>query len=202
MGLFGFWGFPRSSISRVITPDRCAFCDHDHLLDSRTSATAYLQDLLRDTREDLALADSKAGLMLASSGVAVGALLAGLLGGTWTPVDLDARVQWIWWIGECSVAGGILSVATAVYPRARRRQLASPEFPTYYGDIARLDSVEALRTAIGATPDLELRLLDQVFVLARTVQTKYTLLRRGLWLFLLALIACTSAVLIDLPLSR
>src|SRR5262245_8921031 len=68
--------------------------------------TTYLVDLLKEAREELARADSKAALLLAATGVAVGALLAGLIGGKWMPFSLDNRVEWLWWFGVASVASG------------------------------------------------------------------------------------------------
>jgi MFS family permease len=162
----------------------------------------YLQALLKDTREDLVLADSKAALLLASSGVAVGALLAGLLGGGWTPFKLDIRIQWIWWLGVCFASAGILFIAAAVYPRIHRKATGHPGLPTYYGDISKYDDVEAFRLAVGLTPSLERRLLDQTFLLSRSVQSKYILLQRGLLCLLVAIVACISSVLINIPFRR
>src|SRR5690242_8638023 len=88
--------------------------------DAADPTTSYLADLLKDTREELARADSKAALLLAGTGVVVGAVLAGLLGGRWTPFSLDNRVEWIWWLGVGSAAAGIFSIAAAVYPRIHR----------------------------------------------------------------------------------
>lgn len=164
--------------------------------------STYLQDLLAETREELALADSKAALMLASSGVAVGALLAGLLGGRWTPLDLSIWIQWAWWLGAWAAAAGILSIAAAVYPRIHRKVIAHASAPAYYGDVAKFDNVEDFRLAIGVKPDIQKRLIDQTFILSRTVQNKYILLRRGLAFLLIAIVACISAVLINVPLRR
>src|ERR1035441_6347411 len=82
---------------------------------------SYLADLLADTREELTRADSKAALTLAATGVVIGALLAGLFGGKWTPFDLNSKIQWLWWLGVGSAALGVFSIAAAVYPRIRRR---------------------------------------------------------------------------------
>ena len=167
-----------------------------------TPATRYLADLLEDTREKLTRADSKAGLLLAATGVVAGALLAGLLSKSWTPFDLDVRVSWLWWVGASFAGLGMFSIASAVYPRIHRHSSLNPQSPAYYGDIATYDDIDAFRRAIEKVPDERERLIDQTFVLSHVVQHKYILLRRGLRFLLFAILACAAAVLINIPLSH
>jgi hypothetical protein len=141
-------------------------------------------------------------LLLAATGVIVSALLAGLLGGRWTPFDLDARVEWLWWAGVGFATLGTLSIAAAVYPGIRRRGVISPGTPSYYGDVARYQNIEAFRRAIEQGHSHKDRLIDQTFLMSRVVQHKYILLRRGLRFLLLAISACAAAVLINIPLTR
>lgn len=170
--------------------------------DAADPTVSYLADLLKEAREELSRADSKAALLLATTGVAVGALLAGLLGGKWTPFDLDNRVQWIWWLGVGSAASGIYSIAAAVYPRIRRHQTTPAGAPAYYGDVAAYRNIDLFRQAIGQAPDPRERIIDQTFRVAHIVQRKYVLLQRGLLFLLLAVLACAAAVLINIPLGR
>jgi MFS family permease len=171
--------------------------------DAADPATSYLADLLRDTREELARADSKAALLLAATGVVVGALLAGLLGGRWTPFSLDTRVEWIWWLGVACAAAGIFSISAAVYPRIHRPDvLHPPPTPSYFGDVVAYKDIQMFRQAVEQAPSRQERLIDQTFTVSRIVQRKYVLLRRGLRFLLLAILACTVAVLINIPLSR
>jgi MFS family permease len=141
-------------------------------------------------------------LLLAGAGVVVGALLAGLLGGRWTPFELDNRVEWIWWLGIASTAAGIFSIAAAVYPRIRRRDAPHPPIPSYFGDVAEYKDIQTFRQAVEQAPSYRERLIDQTFVVSRIVQRKYVLLRRGLRFLLLAISTCAAAVLINIPLSR
>jgi MFS family permease len=168
--------------------------------DAADRTSSYLADLLEDTREELTRADSKAALLLAATGVAVGALLAGLLGGRWSPFTLDNRVEWIWWLGVAFAASGIFWMAAAVYPRIHRRGALHPEVPAFYGDVARYADIDAFRQAIEPPPDPETRLLDQTFLVSGIVQRKYVLLRRGLRLLLASILACAGAVLLNVPL--
>lgn len=163
---------------------------------------SYLADLLADTREELNRVDSKAALLLAASGVIIGALLAGMIGGRWTPFDLNSDIEWIWWLGVASAALGVFSIAVAVYPRTSRRRAPQPAIPTYYGDVAAYKNIDSFRLAIEKAPAPRERLIDQTFVLSRIVQRKYMLIRRGLRLLLLAILACTAAIMINIPLGR
>jgi MFS family permease len=165
-------------------------------------AISYLSDLLKDAREELSRVDSKAALLLAGVGVVAGALLAGILNGRWTPLSLDSRVGWVWWLGLGAASVGIFAIAAAVYPYTGRAAALHAGPPLYYGDVAAYKDIDAFRKAIADTPSAQDRLVDQTFQISKIVQRKYTLLRRGLLLLLLAVMACVSAVVINVPLSR
>ena len=173
-----------------------------HSTEAADPTTSYLADLLAETREELTRADSKAALLLAASGVVIGALLAGLFGGKWTPFDLNSKIEWLWWLGVTSAAFGVFSIAAVVYPRIRRHGAVHSGAPAYYGDVAAYENIDAFRRAIEKVPSSRERLVDQVFVLSGTVQRKYVLLRRGLRGLLLAILACTAAVIINIPLGH
>jgi MFS family permease len=164
--------------------------------------TAYLADLLAETREELTRADSKAGLLLAASGVVIGALLAGLFGSKWTPFVLNHTIEWLWWLGVISAAFGVFSIAAAVYPRIRQHKIIRPGLPTYYGDVVSFGNLDEFRRALEDAPSPRERLINQVFVLSNIVHGKYVLLRRGLRFLLLAILTCTAAVIINVPLTR
>jgi MFS family permease len=170
--------------------------------EAEDQTASYLADLLADTREELTRADTKAALILAATGVVIGALLAGLFGGKWTPFYLNNRIQWLWWLGVASAAFGVFSIAAAVYPLIRRRGAAHPGVPAYYGDVIEYETIDAFRHAIEKAPKPRERLIDQTFVVSRIVQRKYVLLRRGLRCLLLAIVACIAAVMISILLSR
>jgi hypothetical protein len=140
-------------------------------------------------------------LLLAASGVVVGALLAGLLNGKWSPLELDNRIEWIWWVGVAAAASGIVSTAAAVYPRIHRSQVPHPGAPTYYGDVAGYKDIDSFRLAIEQLSDPQKRLTDQTFLISRIVQKKYVLLRRGMRFFAFAIVACTTAILVNIPLD-
>lgn len=183
--------------------------------DVTESTISYLADLLKDTREELGRADSKAALLLAATGVAAGALLGGLLNGRWTPFSLDNSVEWLWWLGVGSAVAGVFSTAAVVYPRRinprkpHTKKTAEnpptpqkPLTPAYFGDVVAYENVEKFNEAIDQVPSPKERLLEQTFVLSKVVMRKYKLLRLGLLFLLFAILACAAAVLINIPLSH
>lgn len=77
-----------------------------------------------------------------------------------------------------------------------------PGLPTYYGDVAAYETIDALRFAVEKVPRARDRLINQTFVLSGLVHRKYVLLRRGLRSMLLAIVACMLAVLVNIPLGH
>lgn len=159
-------------------------------------ALEYAKELLAKSREELVRADTKASLLLAASGIAIGALLNGLLGGKWSPSDLDNKIEWLWWLGVVAAAVAVCSLASAIYPRTRRAG-AKPALVAYYGDVVLLPRSE-LEDAMRVTPSrINAALVDQVYQVALIVDRKYRLIRTALWSFAFAASLCAGSVLID-----
>lgn len=163
--------------------------------------TSYLTDLLANAREELDRADSKASLLLAAVGVVIAALIGGITSSNWKPMSLGIGEQALWWAGVAAATVGVFLIAASVYPRIRQRSTPHPSLPTYYGDVAAYPDINAFRHAINKAPDATERLINQTYVIARIAQGKYTLLQRGLLSLLVAIVACTLAVVINALLS-
>lgn len=162
----------------------------------------YLSDLLKDTRGELARVDSKASLLLAAIGVILSTLITGFADVRWTPLDLNVKIQWIWWLGVAAAAFGVFSIAMSVYPRIHQPDIPRSGLPAYYGDVASYQDIGQFRQAIRIMPDSTERLINQTFVLSRMVRRKYVLLRRGLLSLVLAIPACALAVALSAALGR
>ncbi|MHC6592509.1 Pycsar system effector family protein [Arthrobacter sp. C152] len=146
----------------------------------------YSKALLTETREELVRADNKASILLAASGVALGALLAAILGGDWTPFQLDVRIQWLWWVGSASAAVAVYWLGSAVYPRIRAKG-PRPEVVAYYGDVVDARDRERVAELIEASSiNPKDRFLDQIIQISNTVQTKYLAIRKAMWYLSLA----------------
>jgi MFS family permease len=153
--------------------------------------------LLVEAREELTRADQKAQTLLAAVGIAAGALLAGLLAGSWAPFTLDNRIEWLWWIGVMVAAGAIIALGMAVRPRTYRDD--GPEGLRYFRDVTVYPTRAALSTALrGGSSDLFLRDVDQLYLMARIVVMKYTWIERGMLLIAVAATCCTLSILVNL----
>lgn len=140
----------------------------------------YSKSLLTEAREELVRADNKASILLAASGVAVGALLAAILAGDWTPFSLNVRIQWLWWVGSAFSVGAIYYLGSAVYPRIRA-QGPRPKLIAYYGDVVAANDKQYVAELLAESSlDPKERLLDQIIQISRTVQTKYLAIRKAM----------------------
>ena len=163
------------------------------------STDTYATELLSDTREELTRADSKAQLLLAATGVAVGALLAGFIRDGWQPSELDDRVEWLWWLGVVAAGVGITSLGSAVYPRTRRRRGESVATSVgYYADVVTFAGATELRAAIAAAAgDAGSWNANQLLQVSRIVATKYRLIRVGMWSLAIAGLSTAAATLLN-----
>lgn len=160
-------------------------------------ARLYAAAVLDNAREELDRADKKASILLAGTGVAIGALLSGLLAGSWAPSMLDNKVEWMWWLGVACAAAAVGALGCAVFPRIsrpkERRQLIA-----YFGDVVAFPDHDDLRNALvaSAVADLD-RLTDQLSAVSSIVQLKYRLIQAALWLLLAAALLAIASVLIN-----
>ena len=162
-----------------------------------TDYVSLAEEILRESREELNRADSKAALLLAAAGIVVSALLAALSAGDWQPTDLALCLQWVWWLGSLAGAGGLVALAYAVYPRTKYRGNRSPAVIAYFGDVVSTPS-DQLRTRLKATAATDGdRLIDQLKAVASIVDRKYRGIQLGLWLFAACAVLCAASALID-----
>lgn len=163
------------------------------------AAETYVQALLTETREELVRADGKAGLLLAAAGVALGALMGGLLSNDWTPFSLDNRIEWLWWLGALSAGVGLVRLVGAVWPRTGRKG-PPPGVVAYYGDVHRYAGrpTAELRAALAASAaDAPDRLVDQLREVSRIVVDKYAGVKAALVALPIAAVLCTVAVAVS-----
>jgi hypothetical protein len=168
--------------------------------DSSDQATLiYAASLLRDAREEIDRADAKASILLAASGVAAGALLAGLIAGTWSPTKLQSAIQWAWWLGAVETAVGIGCLALAVYPRERKNDSGIPWTVVYYGDVLDYPTTAELVAALNRSAETNIeRIADQLRHVSWIVNHKYRLLRWGMRGLFLAAVTIAAALVINI----
>ena len=159
--------------------------------------TEYVQEMLREAREELVRADAKASLVLASSGVALGALMAGLLAGSWGPSDLGNSIEWLWWLGAVAAGYGLYRLAKSVYPQTDRKGDA-PTVLAYYGDINKeTGDLATLKQRLAeSSAQASDRHVDQLRQVSKIVGEKYAGIKTGLLMLGVAAVLCAAAVLI------
>lgn len=151
--------------------------------------------VLTATREELTRADAKATALFAGVGVALGAILSGLLAGQWSPLRLHgSAAPVLWWAGASCAVAALTMLAAALYPRTRARHDRAGVV-AYYGDVVRLGPAELTRALTGTDTA---PLVDQVRVLSAIVARKYALIKAAFPLLAAAAVLCGAAVLLDL----
>jgi hypothetical protein len=159
-------------------------------------ARAQAATVLLETREELVRADSKASLLLAAAGVAVGAVIAAVLAGSWSPDSLSALGGHLWWVGVAAAAVGIAALGYSVFPRTKRSGSATGPIFGYYADMAGLTSDELARLIRNSTQRLDDRVIDQLRQISKIVVRKYRGVRIALWSFAVAALFCAISTVV------
>jgi hypothetical protein len=175
----------RRHLGRQEEPTRGAVVEVD--LEAEELARQIGATQLAEAREELARADGKASILLAATGVGVGAVLGGAVSADWTPVQLGDPWAVIWVGGFSLILGGIGCLVTAVYPRWKRG--ADDEAELYFfGHAAKMKSAAEIEAAIRRTAERPLlRTSDQLMHVARIIERKYLWIQRGIWMLVIGL---------------
>jgi Family of unknown function (DUF5706) len=140
----------------------------------------YVRRLLDENREEVARADTKASIILASAGVVAGILLTGLVAGAIHLSDERWYVGFLAWLSGAGFTIGVGLVGFAVFPRVGKPELGHAR---WFSEIAQFEGDEA---GLAAAVDVDRqddpgRDLHQVLVLAGIVRRKYQLTKWGMW---------------------
>ncbi|MFP8944339.1 Pycsar system effector family protein [Streptomyces fenghuangensis] len=132
--------------------------------------------LLAEAREELVKADNKAGLMLASLGASLTALLGAIGSGVIAPRGYAVVPQLFLWVGCAACVPAIVLLGLAVTPRLGK----SHHFRThYFGDVRLAMSVTHLERTVRRTDPVS-RDLSQLAALSQIAWTKYRCIRHAL----------------------
>ncbi|MFJ6437615.1 Pycsar system effector family protein [Streptomyces sp. NPDC091416] len=151
--------------------------DRDPDIDSANNRSAELaRVLLSETREELTKADTKAGLMLASLGAALSALLGAIGSGAIAPRQYAVVPQLLLWAGCAACVPALVLLGLALTPR-----LGNPRHSRthYFGDARLPMSAAHLEQTVRRT-DLVSRDLGQLVTLSQIAWTKYRCIRHAL----------------------
>lgn len=134
--------------------------------------------MLNEARAEVAIADQKAGVVLASAGIGFAAVLGGLLAGDWRPSDYGTAGQVVWWVATVFAFGVVISGAVAIWPRFTTR--SEDALVTYWGHVARYATLDAFTAALEESPVDRERTKHQLWRLAKIVRKKYWCIRLAL----------------------
>jgi Family of unknown function (DUF5706) len=160
-----------------------------------TDHSEHLRQLLQETREELAKADNKANILLASSGITVGVGLAGLMTGDVSISRLHNSIEWLCWVGVAALVAAVTFLSLAVMPRLAA---ASRSRAHYFGDFAEYASVGALIESLqsqDAAPDR--RNVSQLLILSKIAVRKYSYTAKAFPLLAFSLAAIAGSVIVD-----
>ncbi|MEU5094510.1 Pycsar system effector family protein [Streptomyces sp. NPDC020996] len=137
---------------------------------------ALARVLLSEAREELVKADNKAGLMLASLGAALTALLGAIGSGVIAPRQYPVVPQLLLWAGCAACAPALVLLGLAVTPRLGDPRASRTH---YFGDTRLAMSAAHLERTVRRTDPVS-RDLSQLAALSQTAWTKYRCIRQAL----------------------
>jgi hypothetical protein len=131
--------------------------------------------------------------LLAAAGVAVGAIVAGMVSSGWTPAKLDLPWSFVWVIGAAISLAGVFALIVAIYPRTTRGKDDEAQL-FYFGHAARVRTVDDLAAELRrSSANTFHRSADQLWRVSQVVTAKYRLVRASIWLLSVGGIACLLA---------
>jgi hypothetical protein len=159
-------------------------------------AAHWARSLLDISRFELARADDKANTLFRFYGV-VAALSIGLLAGRgWSPGDLSAVSQVLFWAGCTALLASGVFLGMTLYPR--NVSDLRPDRLLFFGHVNTYTSLTELTRALAAVEDdTETRLVEQLAVVSALVEKKFAMTRRALQALAIGTALCLLAVLVD-----
>jgi len=153
--------------------------------------------LLRETREELSRADTKAFGLLSFLGIFFGVLFAGVMAGDWSPSDMGTAPQLLWWLGVLVSLWAMAALCAAIWPRIPLSS-GCGRAVLYFGDVAGSCSLEELSEGIAAAEGLEPdRTMRQLHALSAIACRKYRHTRAALSALAISLVLVALALLIE-----
>ena len=150
------------------------------------------KELLLEARQELNRADAKASILLASAGVAAGAIIAALMEGHASPAQMNSVTAWLWWYGAATGLAGIGMLGWVIYPRTKYRASQS-NFVGYFGDVMSTPKSELVRLVGKSANNPEEYVFDQVEAIAAIGDTKYWGTQKSLVLLGFSVVVISSS---------
>jgi len=154
--------------------------------DREANTRAYAASVLKEAREELSRADSKAAILFAGLGVASSVVIAPVLSGSWTPSAMLALPATLWWAGVALLTLSLASFTAVLYPRTvyPKKRITSL---SYFGDAIGRSPEELTHALMRSSENTLVPIVEQIIAIAHIVDIKYRHTRRGLQLFALSI---------------
>ena len=132
--------------------------------------------LLAEARTEVGYADSKASIVLATTGIGFSAFLGGTIASSWRPNELSAAGEALWWIGAVTACTAVMCAGIAVWPRYGKISSTGPVY--YWGQAANNSTVAELAKRLDEDkPNQDDRTRNQLFHISKLVLRKYRFVR-------------------------
>ena len=139
------------------------------------------RDMLSAALAEVAIADTKASILLAALGIGFGSVFGGFLEGDWDPTQLGRAASVVWWIGAVLALSSVAATAYSLWPRYRMNRRPAEIY--YWGHVAAFRSFsDFLSTLEASTVTVDQRVKHELWYVSRVVHRKYTLIRVALLL--------------------
>ena len=152
------------------------------------------ESMLSEALAEVAIADTKASILLAALGIGFGSVFGGFLEGDWDPSLLGRAASVVWWLGAVLALCSVGTAAYSLWPRYRRNRRPAEVY--YWGHVTGFENFQAFVSNLEAsTITAKERVQHQLWHVSKVVNRKYTLIRVAL---LLAGVASAIFVLIGI----
>jgi hypothetical protein len=152
------------------------------------------KDMLSAALAEVAIADTKASILLAALGIGFGSVFGGFLEGNWDPTQLGRVASVFWWLGAVMALASVAAAAYSLWPRYRTNRRPTEIY--YWGHVAAFSSFSDFRSTLEASEVSAVQRVEhELWYVSRVVHRKYTLVRVAL---LLAGVASIIFVLIGM----
>ena len=139
------------------------------------------KDMLSAALAEVAIADTKASILLAALGIGFGSVFGGFLEGNWDPTLLGRAASIFWWLGAVLALASVAAAAYSLWPRYRTNRRPTKIY--YWGHVAAFRTfADFLSTLESSSVTVADRVQHELWYVSRVVHRKYTLVRLALLL--------------------
>ena len=131
-----------------------------------------VRSLLETAREDLALSDQKASILIAAVGIGVSVALTSLLAGDVEFATLTQAQQAVWVFGGVFAVASVVCAAAAVWPSLTRGGRARGRI-SHWRQLGGVANPKSLRDRLEHAPDTDEAAERELIAISRSLRFRY-----------------------------